>query len=426
MSSVFSLEGNIQSLAVANDFVVTLNKACFALGKAKRPFGFYNSEEKRKYQVIDFVDFQGVINPQNSLESEIVTERLTQLKSGGVTLNTAMQVTNKTLVLDYLLSTCVCYCETPKTVVKKSGGVTKTYDKYFATKNPRLMALWVNQDINIIQAKYSSKCRSTGVELGENKLRLAKLNRTSTGGTSITIPRSAVESEQMTVYPLFSLYAFEKGLEESLNKEIVQFTYLKDNGTERVVPTTLNKDILYDYYSEDKDFVDRGYSQLSWFDTKIGGMTLSSTQNRGYVRAFEIGTSRFDSSGTRSINLARLLKVETVDSVSREFINVDLDSTPTAFEDGLNKLLVKNPEQVRQLYTEATGVSPKSELTDVQVATELRKWLETQVTILSTSFKRELHRFMVSHPQWYGTYTGLPLERVSVDSSEFGVESMPF
>lgn len=426
MSSVYGLESNIQSLAVANDFVVTLNKSCFALGKAKRPFGFYNSPKKDEYGVIDFAKFQGVLNPQDTLESEIVNTRLEQLKAGGVTLNTASQVTNKTLVLDYLLSVSVCYCEVPKVMVKKQGGVTKTYDKFFATKNPRLMAMWTSQDINIIQSKYSSKCRSTGVELNENKLRLAKLNNSSSKGTSITIPRNAIDSNEITVYPLFSLYAFVKGLEESLNSEIVQFTYLKDNGTERVVPTTLNKEILYDYYSEDKDFVDRGYATLTWFDTKIGGMMLSSTQGRGYVRAFEIGTSRFDSTGTRSINLARLLKVETVSEVSREFINVDVESTPVAFEEGLNNMLVKRPDQVKLLFKEIVGEASKEGLTDVQVAVELRKWLDTQVTILSTSFKRELHRFLLTHPQWFPTYTGLPLEKIGVDSSEFGVESMPF
>ena len=58
---------------------------------------------------------------------------------------------------------------------------------------------------------------------------------------------------------------------------------------------------------------------------------LASKMHRGYIKIPELGSSIYDDTGVRSLNVARLLSIKQVESVSREFIHVDLNSVVSNF-----------------------------------------------------------------------------------------------
>lgn len=420
---IYGLTGDIASLAVKNQFSLNLNKACYALGKQLKPFCFFADKKRKQYGVLDFCSpqFTGLAG-ESSLYNEIAEFRTEQLKRDYVTLGTQTEETKKALFFDYLLAECVCYVEVPK-YTKKDGRPTPAFDKFFATKNPRLMALWINEDINLVTRKYAHRCKTTAVELMNNELRVAKLNK-GTKGTSITIPRNSLDASKITVTPLFCMNALINGFYEALSNSILEFTFMKDNGTERVLASTISKEIMYDYYN-DHDFVSRALYGVDIFSEKVGGMTLGSKLGRGYIKVPELGSSRYDSTGTRSVNIARLLKIQKLEEVSREFIDVDLSSVQLAFENGLNVLTVKHPEHLVQL----AGIVGTEDLsggeTDVQLSQIIKRTVDTNCTILSTTYLRELHRIMTKHPEMFPLYTGKPLDIVS-ETGDVGIETMPF
>lgn len=420
---IYGLTGDIASLAVKNQFSLNLNKACYALGQQLKPFCFFADKKRKQYGVLDFCSpqFTGLAG-ESSLYNEIAEFRTEQLKRDYVTLGTQTEETKKALFFDYLLAECVCYVEVPK-YTKKDGRPTPAFDKFFATKNPRLMALWINEDINLVTRKYAHRCKTTAVELMNNELRIAKLNK-GTKGTSITIPRNSLDASKITVTPLFCMNALINGFYEALSNSILEFTFMKDNGTERVLASTISKEIMYDYYN-DHDFVSRALYGVDIFSEKVGGMTLGSKLGRGYIKVPELGSSRYDSTGTRSVNIARLLKMQKLEEVSREFIDVDLSSVQLAFENGLNVLTVKHPEHLVQL----AGIVGTEDLsggeTDVQLSQIIKRTVDTNCTILSTTYLRELHRIMTKHPEMFPLYTGKPLDIVS-ETGDVGIETMPF
>lgn len=420
---IYGLTGDIASLAVKNQFSLNLNKACYALGQQLKPFCFFADKKRKQYGVLDFCSpqFTGLAG-ESSLYNEIAEFRTEQLKRDYVTLGTQTEETKKALFFDYLLAECVCYVEVPK-YTKKDGRPTPAFDKFFATKNPRLMALWINEDINLVTRKYAHRCKTTAVELMNNELRIAKLNK-GTKGTSITIPRNSLDASKITVTPLFCMNALINGFYEALSNSILEFTFMKDNGTERVLASTISKEIMYDYYN-DHDFVSRALYGVDIFSEKVGGMTLGSKLGRGYIKVPELGSSRYDSTGTRSVNIARLLKIQKLEEVSREFIDVDLSSVQLAFENGLNVLTVKHPEHLVQL----AGIVGTEDLsggeTDVQLSQIIKRTVDTNCTILSTTYLRELHRIMTKHPEMFPLYTGKPLDIVS-ETGDVGIETMPF
>lgn len=420
---IYGLTGDIASLAVKNQFSLNLNKACYALGQQLKPFCFFADEKRKQYGVLDFCSpqFTGLAG-ESSLYNEIAEFRTEQLKRDYVTLGTQTEETKKALFFDYLLAECVCYVEVPK-YTKKDGRPTPAFDKFFATKNPRLMALWINEDINLVTRKYAHRCKTTAVELMNNELRIAKLNK-GTKGTSITIPRNSLDASKITVTPLFCMNALINGFYEALSNSILEFTFMKDNGTERVLASTISKEIMYDYYN-DHDFVSRALYGVDIFSEKVGGMTLGSKLGRGYIKVPELGSSRYDSTGTRSVNIARLLKIQKLEEVSREFIDVDLSSVQLAFENGLNVLTVKHPEHLVRL----AGIVGTEDLsggeTDVQLSQIIKRTVDTNCTILSTTYLRELHRIMTKHPEMFPLYTGKPLDIVS-ETGDVGIETMPF
>lgn len=424
MSEFYGLNYSVKSFAVANDFVVNTNKACYALGQQLMPFCLYANEDQKKYGVLDFATFQAFLNPQISLIDEIVNYRHQAFKDTGINVDIRDEVKKKLLFYDYLMTISICYVEIPKYVTKDCMPMA-TYDKFLCTRNPAIMGAWMGADPSEMQAKYSSRITSRQVEFNINELRCVKLNHTNKGN-SITVPRTAYNVEKMTCIPMYMLYAFVEGFKPLIQDGIVKFSYLKDNGTIRELATTLNEDILKDYY-DDNIFINTMLSGVDINTVQQGGMTLSSKMNRGYIKVPELGASVYDGTGVRSLNIARLLKAEKIDSVDRTFLKVDLNSVPANFNNGIDYIVKTMPDSLKDCYKALVGEEfDETKCSSIPVMAETCKsYVAGRSAFLSTSYHRDLHVFMVSHPEWFPLYTGKPAQQIT-SSANFGVTPLDF
>lgn len=424
MAEFYGLNYSVKSFAVANDFVVNTNKACYALGQQLMPFCLYANEDQKKYGVLDFATFQAFLNPQISLIDEIVGYRHQAFKDTGINVDIRDEVKKKLLFYDYLMTISICYVEIPKYVTKE-GMPMATYDKFLCTRNPAIMGAWMGADPAEMQAKYSSRIVSRQVEFNINELRCVKLNHTNKGN-SITVPRTAYNIEKMTCIPMYMLYAFVEGFKPLIQNGIVKFSYLKDNGTIRELATTLNEDILRDYY-DDNIFINTMLSGVDINTVQQGGMTLSSKMNRGYIKVPELGASIYDGTGVRSLNIARLLKAEKIDSVDRTFLKVDLNSVPTNFNNGIDYIVKTMPDSLKDCYKALVGEEfDETKCVSVPVTAETcKEYVAGRSAFLSTSYHRDLHVFMISHPEWFPLYTGKPAQQIT-SSTNFGVTPLDF
>ena len=421
MENFYGLGHNVQSFAIANELVVSLNKACYKLGQNLQPFCIYGNEKQKQFNLVDFAQFSGLAG-KGSLIDEIVEYRKGVFNDIGIHVNTADELQRKLLFFDYLLSISVCYVEVPK-YKTKDGFAQESFDKFLCTRNPALMAAWMGDTTASMQAKYSRRIITNQLDFNENCVRYVKLN-TSSKGNSITVPRGYPSVSDMTCIPLFMINAFTKGFRPMLDDSILEFTFLKDNGTYRVLPTTLNYDILMDYY-KDNMFVGTMLAGVDIESVQQGGLTMSSKIHRGYCKVPELGSSIYDGTGVRSLNLARLLSIKKVTEVDRSYIHVDLNSVVANFKECLEYIIQHNSSVLPNIYRDIIGKVPET----FDIATmvgEIYKDVDAKAVFLSTSYFRSLHSYMANNPMIFPLYTGKPKGTLVSGSQNFGVAQMDF
>ena len=218
-------------------------------------------------------------------------------------------------------------------------------------------------------------------------------------------------------------------MESEINSNILKFTYLKDNNTVRELPTTLSSKILLEYY-RDQEYVGGLLRGVDVFTDKQKDIVMSSKQARGYVRVPEIGSSRYDSTGLRALNVSRILKIEKVSEVDKSFIDVDLNSCVPALTEGLDYLMLNNKDLLTDVFRLITEEEPPNPVTDYMALVEyIKNHVSVRSTIMSTTYYRFLHTTMISNPQYFPKYTGLPLGMVVSSDSIGAVEdelALPF
>ena len=420
MDNIYGLNFSIKSLAVANEFVTTLNKVCYKLGQNMQPFCLYGNDTQKQYGVIDFANFNGIAG-QGTLLDEITEYRKGVFQNAGIRVDTSDDIKKKLLFFDYLMTISVCYVEIPK-YTTRDGMAMATFDKFLCTRNPALMGTWMGETASVMQAKYSARIQSSQLDFNDNQLRVVKLNQSQKGNT-ITMPRTSYSVEDMTCIPLFMLYIFIEGFKKNLEDGIIEFSFLKDNGTVRVLPSTLNKDILMDYY-QDNMFVGTMLNGVDINTVQQGALLLSSKMNRGYIKIPELGASIYDDTGVRSLNVARILQLRKVDAVDRSFIKVDLNSVIMNFKDSVEYAQTHIPDAIYQIYKDVTGKDASFE-SDGALIADLFQDVDSKGVFLSTTFFRQLHLYMVQNPTLFPMYTGTPNKQVT-SSANYGIETMDF
>ena len=401
IEEMYGLNYPIKSLAVANPFVEkVLFKTCYTLGQQLRPYCLYATDKQKENGVIDFATFGGVLNPNISLLDEVAEYRKNVFSSNGIIINTEDELKKKWLLIDYLMTISICYVEIPK-YTTKDGYAQKSFDKFFCTRNPQIMATWVDGSLSEMQMKYSPKIRVNQLELSDNTIRFAKLS-TSGKGNKISVVRNPASIENITCIPLFMMNSFVAGMKPILDNYIVEFTFMKDNGNERVLNTTLNTDIMLSYY-EDNNYVKKVMTGVD-IDTQQQGAVLMSkgmNKGRGYIKIPELGASIYDGTGTRSLNLARILKARVVSEVDRSFIKVDLNSVVETFKDTLETLIARQPESLRVLCKDLCDKEIPLDATPSYMYGSLVQEIEVKEHFLSTVYRRYLHNYMFTHPTYF-------------------------
>lgn len=402
---LYGLNFPIKSLAVANPFVEkVLYKSSYVLGQQMRPFCLYANDIQKQHGVIDMATFKGLLNPDITLLDELASYRSDVFKNVGLYLDTTDEMQKKYLFYDYLMTIAICYVEIP-TYRTKDGYAQKSFDKFFATRNPALMATWMGMESSAMQIKYSAQINLNQAMISDNEIRYVKLGR-STKGNKITVPKKNGNIEQMTCIPLFMLSGLVDGVKPYLNEHIVEFTFIKDNGTIRTLPATISESILMDYY-HDTNTVASLLSGVDLDREQQGAIVMSSHMNRGYFKVPEVGLSRYDVTGVRSVDVARLLNIRIVESVDRFFIDVDVDSVVESFQMSIERKVGNHPEDLPLIYKDITGKEPEPNMTTTDFISALFNDVAAKDAIGTTKYRESLHMYMITHPQYFPDYTGM-------------------
>lgn len=420
MESKYGLSFPVKSFAVSNELIVNLNKLCYNLGGAMRPFCFFATEKQKELGVVDINTIGGLAGGSSLLE-ELTDYRCNLFRSEGLIIDKSNEDKKKFLLYDYLLSTSICYVEVPK--YKTQDGIAMaTYDKFLCTRNPHIMGAWMGMSAQEMQVKYASRIRYNGqLDIQDNNLRFVKLSYSS-NGNKVSVPRNSVDATKIACcVPLFMLNAFVVGIKPHLDSKLLRFTFQKDNGTLRVLDTTLNEQLLMSVY-KDNTYVANMLAGVDVNSMKLGGISVSSKISRGYIKVPEVGASIYDSTGTRSLNLARLLIIQEIPEADTRFVHVDLNSVVTNYKQCLDYAVQHFPNELANIYKAVTG-EDAGELGIPTMLDKLYSDADSKSVFLSTTYYRNLHLFMVSNPMWFPMYTGKPAE-VVVSSKNFGVDTM--
>lgn len=284
------------------------------------------------------------------------------------------------LMVDYLLASGLCYVE----VFDGKGHV----DKFFATRN-RFIAGALAGMSNEETSKYTSYLQAYSVNYQMRQLKVLKLTAKK-DGFKISQPRSALDfTKSIKVTPLFAMTSLVAGVDGLLREGILKFKYIKDNLTEREFITTLSPQILLQYY--DNDFVQKMMSGTGTF------------LNRGYIRLPELGTSKYDASGVRALNVSRITSIERVTEFDSRFINVDFDTIMPNFIDTVSDL--RDVRFLIMIHEDLTG-TPAPTQNAAELRSSLIAFVEGQYAMGTTMALRYIHTYMVSRPQIFTTYNG--------------------
>lgn len=320
----------------------------------------------------------GVYGSRNLLE-EIAQYRAQTLNFSDVP-DTFWKDNMEMLMVDYLLSACLCYVEVFDS--------TARVDKFFATRNRfiagRLAGLQASQT-----AKFVSYLQSYSMNYQMKQLKVLKLN-INKSGFKVSQPRSYLDfNKSIKVTPLFLMTSFVDGVSEVLKNNIVKFKYIKDNLTEREFITTLSTEILLKYY--DQDFVQKMLSGV--------GVQL----NRGYIKLPELGISKYDDTGVRALNVSRITSVEVIDSFDTSFIDVDFNLILPVFKETINQ--IRDPRILNMIHEDLTG-KPAQASSVPELRNMLIYFVDGQYAIGTTTALRYLHKYMVARPQIFTMYNG--------------------
>lgn len=291
------------------------------------------------------------------------------------------------LFLDYILSSCLCYVEVFE---KGSSNKSNMVDKFYATRNRFIAANVAKIDANET-SKFVNYLTPVLSDYKIDSLRVLKLSRQKKG-FKITQPRSAINfSKAVKVTPVFFINTFVQSLIPLLKDNIVKFKYIKDNGQERELVTTLSKDIFEKYY-------DKSYAEniITKCEMKM---------DRGYLKVPELGCSKYDDTGLRALNISRITSIDIVDTFDSSYIDVDFNSIIPTFKATIEA--INNEEAIKLLYQMLLNKMPENK-SIADLKSEIMVFVDGRFAIGTSTFQKELHKFMLKYHMVFKGYTGKP------------------
>lgn len=317
----------------------------------------------------------------------------------------------KYAVYKYLLSDFMCYYECPVFTKNGIGGDARTsFDKFIATSNLYVVSYWMGMDFDEACETYGDWVMDACDDNESEFIGYLKLYKTKDGVPKVTRPRGKLDLSKSgtRIIPVFALNSAMHTLYKMLEKDFYNISYVKDNGSVRVLNTTVNIDNIRDIYG-DTNMFRTGVAEM-YSDDFLNDVVL----DRGYTSMFEVGASKYDDA-CRKVNISRIIKVEK-GTPDLKYINIDLTSVSTHFKNCLDVLPCDILELVDALKEACVGGESLSKFSILN-HTDAVAWVEDCENYIGTNFLRELALFMMMYPDWFKDYDGSPC-REEVYSSE--------
>lgn len=345
-------------------------------------------------------------------QGELFYEKISRLAFGeeGVSLENFYKV---------LLAKYLCYVEIPSYRFDKlTNTKVPSYEKMVVSLDYEEVYSWTEGKTYTMEEfdkKFSKQIENfLALDSSEVEVPYLRCNQDKKGLT-ITKARKKLDlsTKGLRVIPLFVLDRYIKTIYDlSLNSdEAFTVTFVKDNMTERSMTTTFNPAVIDKYYADSVDFAKNMKAYIFQ-----GDLMATKTRVRGYVKAPELGTSIYDSSGTRSISYTRVVNVEFNTVPDMSYSKVYLNGVAYEFIKGVFKLPFNELPNVKQALA-MNGFTVNTTSKDFVSAEDLESWCLKQNTLLTTTFQRTLHTFMINNINWFPGYTGTketPIDEGSV------------
>lgn len=317
----------------------------------------------------------------------------------------------KSAVYKYLLRDYLCYYEAPSYVKDNyaSEGFKLSYKKYLVTSSLRVVALWLGMSLEDVTAKYGYRLSEVWSDNECNEFQYVKLYVNKDGVRKVTVPRKDLDlfKSGTRVIPVYALDSGIKELYRVASKDYTNVVFLKDGGAVREINITFNTDKLRSIY--DSSYVSENMGYV--FD---GVFADNPYLERGYIRVFEVGSSKYDSP-LRCINFSRILSFN-VGNPDLAYINIDLTGVMSVFRDCINNNMLDFHEIVNMLKEYEVGGENAFDGKDIYSPMDLISWAEGREVLLGTVFLRELALFMIGNPEWFDNYDGCKRESYTENS----------
>lgn len=429
---MFAIEDEILNNSISkNKISVELLKLCKELGKNLQPIGFCTED----VGVIDLVTIK-LPNGQELWESIIdFYEIVLECSVDRTNINTI-----NGLVLDYFMRLGICYVEVIKDTYYKDSKYSVVSQKFLSTENEVLLSQLVYdcraEDYRMYMSeifnKYGSNLEIDLNDMAQGTMRYLKVQYEKERKVIRCNKNLDYTKIRFVCLPL--VMEWLKGVNEVMENNLVKINYMKDDGTDRSIITTVNYELLTKFYESEYATAMIRNSTVPRTPSIFGETPFDGNLERGWVRIPEVGSSTIDDTGVRALNFARITKLEVVnpEDVDTSYINVSLNNVITIFENIVNILVQQNEYQkVFRIYVGLQHLGFTNELKKLpnsfnsiyEIAKELREFVSSK-KYAGTPFLRILHSYMVSEPALFNNYTG---EKLQVKKREnYGVAEMDF
>lgn len=389
-SKVVAYKGRVES----SDFygeLTTFRSLCEGIiksvVKSGKWFGFCKVAHKNQVDIMSFENNKGI-------------------KLGSMIESLFDESPYKIAIYKYLLHDYACYMEQPIVKqVKNLNGWGNSYNKYIVTANPSVIAEWMGISREEAEKSYGRSIAGREDNEGSEKYPYVKLYSDKSGEHKVTRPRSWLDlsEKDLRIVPLFAYEVGMSLLYEMLSTGFYNVTFVKDSGQERDMCTCFNQGMVSEVYKGER-MVAENFNSV--YD---GDFSSNRTLDRGYIRVFEVGSSIYNSP-LRSINFARITGFKFCEP-DMSCMYIDMESVLEEFLYRINRSKLSSEDvksMVEMLDVFDVGVSRLVSGQRIESIAQLEMWANSQNTLLSTVFIRQLALFMTANPQWFKGYTGKP------------------
>ena len=346
----------------------------------------------------------------------------------GYVIDTNSKESMFAMVVDYFLRAGLCYVEVEGDSVNQNGKYSAVKQKFISTKNNLIVSDILGVSVLDVDSIYERNLDLDNYDLKNCTIPYLKI---SWEDRKITKCNKNLNTQAIRLTSLPLLQYWLMGLAETMQTQLVKFTFLKDDNSERSIVTTLNPAIISQTY--DMQVTNNMVNKCKQTGNVDGRIWTPFTGNilRGWIRVPEMGSSIVDDDGTRAINISRIVKLESVTDFDKTFINVSLDGVIPTMENKIDELHAKNMYSgmvnlyvALQKYGFRQLQKPVQSYQNVNgIADVLRGFMKSN-QYTGTPFKRALHKFMVSNVELFPNYIG---EKVKVEKKiNYGVATMDF